>query len=129
MVEKKCRASAKDTKKLECRVFLPRPVVELVDRWVEAGMGSNRSEVIRDILRDWALGRNGASSFIPLKEREHYGLCLNNFRVVSERGGEACFIGWRRASEEGKQHGGCKDCPEFVPYLSIVKVFRPEEEK
>jgi len=115
------------TKKVEVRVFVDPPVLELVDRWVEAGMG-NRSEVIRDILRRWVLG-DGSLGYIPSEDRKHYGLCLNDFKVVPEHGGRMCFIGWRRASEEGKQHRGCKDCSEFVPYLSIVKVFKSEEEK
>jgi hypothetical protein len=109
-------------KKAECRVFVDPPVLELVDRWVEAGMGSSRSEVIRDILRSWAFG-DSALSYIPQEDRKRYGLCLNNFRVVPEHGGRTCFIGWRRGE---KEHRSCKDCPEFVPYSAIVKTFRPK---
>jgi hypothetical protein len=111
-------------RKSEVRVFVPKPVLELVDRWVEAGMGSSRSEVIRDILKSWAFG-DSTFGYIPHEDRKRYGLCLNNFRVVPEHGGRTCFIGWRRG---GKEHGSCKDCPEFVPYLAIVKAFRPKWE-
>ena len=113
-------------RKSEVRVFVPKPVLDLVDKWVEAGMGSSRSEVIRDILKNWAFG-DSFSGYIPHEDRKHYGLCLSNFRVVPEHGGRTCFIGWRRAGKERKEHRCCKDCPEFVPYLSIVKVFRPKE--
>jgi hypothetical protein len=109
-------------KKVECRAFIDQPVIEMVDRLVEAGMGGSRSEVIRDILRSWAFG-DSVLSYIPREDRKRYGLCLNNFRVVPEYGGRTCFIGWRR----DKEHRSCKDCPEFVPYLSIVKAFRTEE--
>jgi len=122
VVEKKNQQQG--TKKVEVRIFVDPPVLEQVDRWVKAGMGGNRSEVIRDILRRWVL--DGSLGYIPSEDRKHYGLCLNDFKVVPEHGGRMCFIGWRRASEEGKQHGGCKDCPEFVPYLAIVKAFKPE---
>jgi len=43
--------------KIECRTFLPKSIVEEIDRCAEEGeLGNSRSEVIRTILRDWKRG-------------------------------------------------------------------------
>ena len=42
-------------RKAEVRLFLDRPILDLIDRKMkEGGLGDSRSEVIRTILRDWA---------------------------------------------------------------------------
>ena len=45
-------------KKIDLRVFLDPFIVERIDECVRHGdLGAHRSEVIRNLLRDWARGK------------------------------------------------------------------------